>query len=94
MNKKIILQKSLAVSTRVLVITLSLAAIITFGVYQFLVLQKAHSTFEEYYKFRGCTRLIEKTNTYGICNLSSGQVIKILEINSKWYLEGDGPRVW
>ena len=65
-----------------------------FCVYQIRVLNSAHSTFENYYRFRGCSLLVEKTDTYGTCKLTSGQTIKIVEIQNKWYLEGDGPGIW
>jgi len=55
------------------------------------ILTKAHSTFENYYAFRGCTQLIQKTDTYGICKTGSGQTIKIVLYNGKWYLDGDLP---
>jgi hypothetical protein len=61
---------------------------------QFFVLQKAHSTFNNYYAFRGCVQLLQKTDTYGICKTVSGDTITIVEINGKWYLQGDGPGVW
>ena len=61
---------------------------------QYFSLQKAHSTFENYYTFRGCVHLISTTTDSGICKTSSGQIIKIVEINNKWYLEGDGPGIW
>ena len=67
---------------------------VAFGAYQTRLLNVAHSTFENYYKFRGCVQLIEKTDTYGTCKVASGQVIKIVEIQNKWYLEGDGPGIW
>ena len=54
----------------------------------------AHTTFERYYAFRGCTQLIDRADTYGDCKLSDGSVIKLVLINGKWYLDGDGPRVW
>ena len=57
-------------------------------------LNLAHSTFENYYHFRGCERLLEKTDTYGICQTTSGEKIKIVLINGRWYLDGDGPGVW
>ena len=57
----------------------------------FAYLRKAHSTFENYYAFRGCVELIEKTDTYGICKISSGQIIKLVKHNDKWYLDGDLP---
>ncbi len=56
-----------------------------------LILQKAHSTFENYYVFRGCTRLVKRTNTYGLCQLSSGQTIKLVKFENKWFLDGDLP---
>ncbi len=77
-----------------LLFVLVILLVIIFGINQFLFLQKAHSTFENYYNFRGCVQLLEKTDTYGICKTSSGQTIKIVEINRKWYLEGDGPGIW
>jgi hypothetical protein len=61
---------------------------------QFFVLQKAHSTFDNYYAFRGCTQLLSRTDTSGVCKTSSGDTITIVLINGKWYLQGDGPGVW
>ena len=74
--------------------TVLVAMIVIIGVSQLVYLKKAHSTFENYYHFRGCIQLIEKTDTSGICQLASGQTITIVEINDKWYLEGDGPGVF
>lgn len=54
-------------------------------------LNKAHSTFENYYAFRGCVELIEKTDTYGICKTDSDQTIKIVKYQGKWFLDGDLP---
>jgi len=54
----------------------------------------AHTTFERYYAFRGCVQLVDKTDTYGDCKLANGQTIKIVLINGKWYLDGDGPGIW
>lgn len=61
---------------------------------QFVVLQKAHSTFDNYYAFRGCTQLISSTTTSGVCKTASGQTITIVEIGGRWFLQGDGPGVW
>ena len=58
---------------------------------QWLYLRKAHSTFENYYAFRGCISLVKRTNDYGICKLSSGQEIKIVRFQNRWYLNGDLP---
>ena len=66
-------------------------ALIIFGVFQVRMLNKAHSTFDNYYAFRGCTQLITKTPTYGICKTGSGQTIKIVLYHGKWYLDGDLP---
>ena len=71
-----------------------LIIVLYFGLSQFLLLQKAHSTFENYYAFRGCFQLLERTPDYGICKIASGQTIKIVKIQNKWYLDGDGPGVW
>lgn len=64
---------------------------VIFGVYQVLYLQKAHSTFENYYIFRGCVQLVTKTENYGICKLASGKTIKIVKFDNRWFLEGDLP---
>lgn len=65
-----------------------------FVAHQYLVLQKAHSTFEEYYAFRGCASLIARTDTYGICRLADGSQIKIVQYEGRWFLDGDLPGVW
>jgi hypothetical protein len=74
-----------------IVIIFIIVIIFAFGLGEFLYLRNAHSTFENYYKFRGCVELIEKTDTYGTCKLSSGQTIKIVKFQNKWYLDGDLP---
>jgi hypothetical protein len=79
-NKKIII---LAVLTTTLAFICALNWI--------LFLQHAHSTFENYYLFRGCVQLLEKTDNYGICRIVGGQVIKIVKFHDKWYLDGDLP---
>lgn len=58
------------------------------------LLRKAHSSFYNYYQFRGCVQLLEKTDTYGICKVSSGQTIKLINVGGKWYLDGDGPGIF
>jgi len=73
----------------VLAAAVILAAVLVFG--QWLYLRQAHSSFADYYAFRGCTELLEKTDTYGICRTNSGQTIKIVEYQNKWYLDGDLP---
>lgn len=78
----------------IVLLLIVILSILVFGVIQFFELRKAHSSFDNYYAFRGCTQLIQKTGTYGICKTKSGATITIVEINNKWYLEGDGPGVW
>ncbi len=65
--------------------------ILSFGINQFLVLKRAHSNFENYYTFRGCVQLLEKKADYGVCKTGSGETIKIVKYNNKWYLDGDLP---
>ena len=65
--------------------------VFVFGVYQVLYLRKAHSTFENYYAFRGCTELLEKTQDYGICKTNTGQNIKLVKFDNRWFLDGDLP---
>ena len=71
--------------------SLAILIVVIFIIYQAHMLNVAHSSFENYYNFRGCVELIEKADTYGICKLSSGQTIKLVKFNSKWYLDGDLP---
>jgi len=61
------------------------------GVSQIITLRKAHSTFANYYDFRGCIHLVTKTPTYGVCKTSSGQTVTIVLYKGKWYLKGDLP---
>jgi len=73
------------------VLILAAIIIIAVGVDWILILRKAHGTFENYYAFRGCTRLISKTDDAGYCKLASGRIIKIVKFKNKWYLDGDLP---
>ena len=75
----------------IIIIILAIVVIGAFGIYQVMMLQKAHSTFENYYAFRGCVQLIEKTDTYGICKIKSGETIKIVKFDNRWFLDGDLP---
>ncbi len=67
------------------------AAVLSLAVYWVYYLHVAHSTFENYYNFRGCVQLVEKGDAYATCKLSSGQIIKIVQFDGKWYLDGDLP---
>jgi len=71
--------------------TIVVLVIIISVFYWLHILNVAHSSFENYYNFRGCTELMEKTDTYGTCRISSGKTIKIVKYNDKWYLDGDLP---
>lgn len=78
---------------KILIILALIAAIIIliFGIRYWLYLRKAHSTFDDYYAFRGCVQLLDKTDTYGVCKTNSGEIIKIVEYQNRWYLDGDLP---
>jgi len=74
----------------VLVLSAVLIALI-FVASWLLTLRTAHSTFENYYVFRGCIQLLEKGDDYGVCRTNSGETIKIVKYNNKWFLDGDLP---
>ena len=67
---------------------------IAFCAYYLLMLDKAHSTLQNYADFRGCVSLNKVTATSAECTLNTGQTIQLVQINNKWYLDGDGPGVW
>lgn len=75
----------------IIIIILVAVATFIFFINQVLYLQKAHSTFENYYAFRDCVQLLSKTDNYGFCKTSSEQIIKIVKFQGKWYLDGDLP---
>ncbi len=62
-----------------------------FGIKEAIKTDHAHQSFENYYAFRGCTQLVKRTDTYGLCKISSGQTIKLVKFQGKWYLDGDLP---
>ncbi len=78
----------------VIVLVLVVVAGVALALDQYFVLKKAHSTFDNYYAFRGCTQLVSRTDTSGVCKTASGDTITIVLINGKWYLQDDGPGVW
>ncbi len=82
------------IKTVVVLLSFCIVFAVTSGVYWIFVLQRAHSTFQDYYNFRGCVELLEQTPDYGTCKTDKGEVIKITKVQNKWYLEGDGPGVW
>lgn len=72
--------------------TISLILIIfILAIYQIIILRKAHSTFDNYYSFRNCVKLIDRTNDYGTCETTSGKTIKIVKFDNRWFLDGDLP---
>ena len=75
----------------IIVIALILVLFAALCAYQAYRVEVAHSTFDNYYAFRGCTQLLTKTDTSATCSLASGQVITIVQVNNKWYLDGDLP---
>jgi len=65
-----------------------------FAVYENHKVNLAHSTFENYYMFRGCTELLSRDDTSGTCKTANGQTIKIVKYQNAWYLDGDLPMHW
>ena len=87
----------MTVSSKKVFAVIGLLVIISIGFFvvsQFFMLRKAHSTFDNYYAFRGCTKLLDQTAAYGDCETTSGDVIKIVEFRGAWYLDGDLPMCW
>jgi hypothetical protein len=73
----------------IILVSIPILAFLIFCVYWINYLNIAHSSFENYYNFRGCVALLEKTDTYGICRLPSGETIKLVKVKNKWFLDGD-----
>ncbi len=78
----------------IIFVVILIIVVFVFGVFEFFSLRKAHSTFENYYTFRNCSRLLAKTDDFGFCETKSGGIIKLVKIDNKWFLDGDGPGVW
>lgn len=78
-------------ATLIVLGSIAVILVIALGVNYWLYLRKAHSTFDNYYAFRGCTQLLQETDTSGVCKTDSGQTITIVEYQGKWYLQGDLP---
>ncbi|MCL4389866.1 hypothetical protein M1345_00565 [Patescibacteria group bacterium] len=75
----------------VLIVAVLVILVAAVAVSQWLTLRRAHSSFENYYAFRGCVQLLSKTADSGTCKTNSGETIKIVKFNNKWYLNGDLP---
>ena len=58
---------------------------------QVAIVTKAHRSLANYAAFRGCVGQLEATDAYATCHLASGAVIKMVNVNGKWYLNGDLP---
>jgi len=56
-----------------------------------LKVRRAHTSFENYYSFRGCTQLLQKDRDSGLCKTKADKIIKIVKFEDKWYLDGDLP---
>jgi len=89
-SKEIKISKNLLIVTCIIVIIAGLMVFSLLSNY-FFFLRRAHSSFESYYAFRGCTQLLQKTETYGICKTDTGETIKMILYKGKWYLDGDLP---
>jgi len=76
------------------IIMVVVAVIINVGIAQIFIVQSAHSSFDNYYKFRGCSQLVSKSTDSAICKLPSGATIKLVKSQDKWYLDGDLPNGW
>lgn len=74
-----------------ILISVIMLVLIGLATWWILYLKKAHSTFENYYAFRGCTELLAKTDDYGICKLKDGKEIRIVKFDNRWFLDGDLP---
>ena len=61
---------------------------------QAAAVERAHSSFENYYVFRGCQQLISRTDSSARCRLASGKIITLVDYQRKWYLQGDLPVCW
>ncbi len=75
-------------------ISLALAAallVFLLCVWQVVYLQKAHSTFDNYAAFRGCTQITNQSDTQGTCTTGSGQTVTLVKSDNQWFLQGDLP---
>lgn len=89
-----VIKKNKSLSIVVLSAICALVILFALAINQVVTVQKAHSTFSNYYEFRGCTQLLTKTNSSATCKLSDGKVIKLVLFNGRWYLDGDLPTCW
>jgi hypothetical protein len=78
---------------KIIAVTLIVLFLIS-GTYWIRILRKAHSSFENYYSFRGCVELLNKTDNSGYCITESDKIIKLVKFNEHWYLDDDLPTCW
>lgn len=64
------------------------------AIWQFVTLQKAHSSFTNYAAFRGCAQITGQSGATGTCTLANGQSITMVQFHGQWYLDGDLPMCW
>lgn len=83
------MERTLVIGAIVFVVLI--VVLFIFGFYWLNTLRVAHSSFDNYYKFRGCVELINKTGDYGYCRIASGGTIKIVKYENRWFLDGDLP---
>jgi hypothetical protein len=78
----------------IVIITIIIAIVLNIVISQLVITRNAHSSFENYYKYRGCSELISKSASSALCNLPSGETIKLVEVKGKWYTDGDPQSSW
>lgn len=75
-------------------ILLLIVVVVLALIWQFIELDQAHASFDNYYAYRGCTQLVDREPDYGICTTADGTSLKLVEWRGKWYLDGDLPMCW
>lgn len=77
----------------ILLVTLAVLIIIAGGVFAYWnnYLNTAHSSFGNYYAFRGCQKLVSRTDTFAVCVTDKGETITIVKYEDRWFLDGDLP---
>lgn len=78
--------------TLIVAATIVLALIMNVLVWQVFTLHNAHSSLSNYAKFRGCVSMLSQSDSVATCRLQSGNTIKMVKYNNKWYLDGDLPQ--
>ena len=89
-SKTVSVSKNLLIAVGVFLVVVGFVVVSLLSNY-FFFLRRAHSSFDNYYAFRGCTKLLQKTDSYGFCKTDTGETIKMVLYKGKWYLDGDLP---